>query len=127
MQGIWTRSATLAAAGILAVGLSVTTPALAGDQDFELINRTGYTIAEVYVSPSKASTWEEDIMGRDMLPHGNSVHIQFSRKEDVCIWDLMVVYDDGESAEWSQFDLCTISRIAISYERKTGNTWAEWE
>lgn len=116
-----------AAAGLVLATLAAA-PALAeGRQNFTLINKTGYTIAEVYVSPTKSDSWEEDVMGRDVLGHGERVDIVFSRKEKACKWDLMVVYDDEETAEWHGFDLCAVSVIAISYNRKTGETWAEYE
>ncbi|QJE71813.1 argininosuccinate lyase [Aerophototrophica crusticola] len=98
-----------------------------GKQNFSLLNKTGYTISEVYVAPSKSSSWEEDILGRDVLPDGTAVDIVFSRKEKSCKWDLKVIYDDGEEAEWDNFDLCTVSKIAISYNRKSGETWATYE
>jgi hypothetical protein len=100
-------------------------PALAGDQDFTLVNATGYTISEVYVSPSKAADWEEDVLGRDVLAEGESTEIRFSRSEDTCRWDLKVVYeDDNSSAEWAALDLCEISAVTIRYNRKTGETSA---
>lgn len=113
----------------LAVILSSVVPAaaLAADQDFTLVNRTGYTIEQVYVSPIKARDWEEDVLGRDVLDDGDSVNIRFSKREDVCRWDLKVVYDDGEEAEWSDFNLCEVSRITIHYERRSGRTWAEYD
>jgi len=124
-----TASLRAAAAGlILAAGTLTAAPALAeGKQNFTLVNKTGYTIAEVYVSPTKAADWEEDVLGRDVLPTSTRVEIRFDRSEKSCLWDLMVVYDDGESAEWDAFDLCTISVIAISYDRGSGDTWAEYE
>ena len=70
----------------------------AGDQDFTLVNRTGYTIEQVYVSPIKAKDWQEDVLGRDVLDDGESVDITFNKREEVCRWDLKVVYDDGEEA-----------------------------
>jgi hypothetical protein len=36
---------------------------MAGDQDFKRVNKTGYTINEVYMGPLSASTWGNDIMG----------------------------------------------------------------
>lgn len=98
-----------------------------GKQNFTLKNRTGYTISEVYVSPSKASSWEEDILGRDQMSDGESYEIQFSRKEKPCMWDLKVVYDDGTPAEWEGFNLCEVSTIKIFYDRKKDTTWAEYE
>lgn len=125
MRGLGTWAATGLVLGAMAM---LPGAALAdGKQNFSLLNKTGYTISEVYVAPSKSASWEEDVLGRDQLPNGSTVDIIFSRKEKVCKWDLMVVYEDGEEAEWAGFDLCTVSRIAISYNRKTGETWATYE
>ncbi len=97
----------------------------AGDQDFTLRNRTGYAIAEVYVSPAKDKHWGEDVMGRDILPNGKDVEITFSRRESTCKWDLKVVFDDDdEEAVWENFDLCTIEEITLRYEGKRPTaTW----
>lgn len=122
-------AATMFGTVMLAAAL-LATPSSAvaeGKQNFTLVNKTGYTISEVYVAPSKSDSWEEDILGRDVMPDGTTVDIIFSRKEKTCMWDLMVVYDDGEQAEWANFDLCTVSRISISYNRKTGETWATYD
>ena len=108
--------------------LLATTSALAqGKQDFTLVNRTGYTIEQVYVAPTKSDEWEEDVLGRDVLSDGETVDISFSRKDKTCKWDVRVVYDDGEEAEWYGFDLCEVSKIKIRYNRKSGETWAEYE
>lgn len=99
----------------------------AGKQDFVLTNKTGYTIDEVYVSPSSSDDWQEDVMGQDALENGSNVHIKFNRAAPGCEWDLKVVYADGETAEWDSFDLCTVSKIRIFYDRKSGETSAEYE
>ena len=99
----------------------------AADQDFTLVNATGYTIEQVYVSPIKVTDWEEDVLGRDVLANGESVRIRFPKRENVCHWDIKVVYDDGEEAIWADFNLCEVSRITIHYTRKSGETWAEYE
>ena len=38
-----------------------------GQQDFKLVNKTGYTIAELYVSPSKINNWQDDVLGKDRI------------------------------------------------------------
>lgn len=118
------RIATAAALAVAALSAGAFAQ---GKQDFRLSNRTGYTISEVYVAPSKSDDWEEDVMGRDTLDDGDYVDISFARREKACEYDLKVVYDDEETAEWQGFDLCTISKISLRYNRKTGETWAEWE
>lgn len=96
-------------------------------QDFTLVNATGYTIDKVFVAPSKSNNWEEDVLGRDQLGNKQYVNIHFSRADKTCNWDLKVVYDDNTSAEWSNFDLCTVSKITIKYDRASDTTSAVYE
>ncbi|MES2885235.1 MAG: hypothetical protein V4709_10550 [Pseudomonadota bacterium] len=102
--------------------------ALAGDQDFTLINKTGYEISEVYVAPSKSDEWEEDVLGQDVLVDGDRVDITFSRKTKSCFWDMKVVYTiDNTTAEWDRFNLCEVSKIKIYYNAETDSTSATYE
>ncbi|HEY2032759.1 MAG TPA: hypothetical protein VGH02_03650 [Rhizomicrobium sp.] len=97
-------------------------------QDFTLVNKTGYDISEVYVSPSKADDWQEDVLGQDILEDGQNVDISFHRSDKSCHWDLKVVYkDDNSSAQWGDIDLCTVSEIAIHYNDKSGKTSATYK
>lgn len=107
--------------------LGLATAAIAGRQDFVIVNNTGYTIEQVYVSPTSAADWQEDVLGRDILEAGNRVTIHFDRSEDACLWDLMAVYSDGERAEWQGFNLCEVSVIVLHYDERTGETSAEYE
>lgn len=86
--------------------------------DFTLVNKTGLTIDEVYVSPSDDDEWGEDVMGKDVLKDGESVDIEFSRKETTCQWDLKVVDADKDSIEWTKLDLCKANEITLKYEGK---------
>jgi hypothetical protein len=117
------RNAVLAACLVCLVAAGISTVS-AGDQDFTLRNRTGYTIEQVYVSPSNDNSWGEDVLGKDVMRDGASTDITFSRKETACKWDLKVVFDDDEDAIWEDFDLCSISEITLRYEGKRPTaTW----
>jgi len=86
--------------------------------DFTLVNKTGFTIDEVYVSPNDDDDWGEDVMGKDVLDDGESVDITFSRKETTCNWDLKVVDSDKHSIEWTKLDLCKANEITLKYDGK---------
>ena len=97
-------------------------------QDFELVNKTGYEINEVYISPSKKDNWEEDILGDETLDDGESRTIRFHNSGNTCIWDLKVVYEEDDStAVWANLDLCKVSKITIRYNRKTDTTSASFD
>ncbi|HEX8667799.1 MAG TPA: argininosuccinate lyase [Allosphingosinicella sp.] len=119
------RNMTLGAAFVLS--MAGASPALAGTQDFVLINDTGYNISEIYVAPSREADWQEDVLGQDILSKGSRVNIHFDRSEDTCLWDLKAVYDDGDTATWQAFNLCEVSVISISYNDSTGQTTATYE
>lgn len=116
----------LSAAALVSI---VATTALAQSrQDFTLVNRTGYDISEVYVSPGKTNDWEEDILGDDSLEDGDSANITFRRAGKTCIWDLKVVYsDDDSSAVWHDINLCQVERITLRYNRKSDTTSATFD
>ena len=103
------------------------TPALAGDQDFRLVNKTGYQIDEVYVSRSASQNWGNDVMGRDSLSDNESVKITINAPGNVCRWDLKVKYNDGDKAEWTNLNLCNISKVTLYWNRRNQTTRAVTE
>jgi hypothetical protein len=96
--------------------------------DFTLVNKTGYVISHVYVSPTKADDWGEDVMGENVIGIDEEVMIKFPPKAHKGLWDLQVVYEeDDSSAEWVGYDLTTINKIIIRYDKKRDVTTAEVE
>lgn len=86
-----------------------------GAQDFTLVNKTNVTIHNVYVSPTATDDWEEDILGVDVLSHGDSVDISFGRKEKAKYWDLKVTDGEGNSIVWTRLNLLEISTVTLYY------------
>jgi hypothetical protein len=116
--------ATFAAFAAAAVLCLAGTAAFAGKQDFTLVNNTGYQIDKVYVSSVGAKSWEDDILGRDTLDDGEQVAISFEKGERGCHYDLKVVYQDKDEAEWHDVDLCEISTVHIHWDKTAGTTTA---
>lgn len=104
------RSTALAVLVLLA-GAAFASPA--GEQDFILNNSIGVTIREVYVSPTSTTDWEEDVLGADVLPQGESVEITFDDGEYEELWDLKVVTENGASWVWTELDLTAISEVTL--------------
>jgi len=93
--------------------------------DFTLHNATGKVLKEVFVGPTSSEEWGSDVMGKDVVGDGESVHLSFHPKATAKHWDLKIVFDDGKSTVWTDFDLTTIDDITISY--KDGKPWATWK
>ncbi|MBP2299637.1 hypothetical protein [Azospirillum picis] len=101
--------------------------AFAGQQDFSILNKTGYALKHIYVSESNSNSWDEDILGRDLLENGEEFEVSFDKAEATCKWDMKVIYDDGDSAVWGGLNLCKISKLTLKWNKNTGVTSASIE
>lgn len=98
--------------------------AMAGSQDFTLVNATGFDIYEVYVSPNNTDSWENEVMEEDILADGDSVNISIDGYNDT-FWDVMVKDQDGNAFYWRNLNLKEISTITLYFDGE--EAWAETE
>ena len=101
--------------------------ARASDADFTLKNKTGYQIDEVYVSPHSSQNWGRDRMGADALADGDSKDINFPHGGSACRFDIKVKYNDEDTAEWGDVNLCQYSTISLFWDAKRKVTRAVGE
>jgi hypothetical protein len=97
--------------------------AQAKKHEFMLRNQTGVEIHHLYLSPNSSDDWQEDVLGREPLPDGESVQINFDDRDRHEMWDLKVVDSKGASITWEKLDLAKISEVTIHY--KEGKAWAD--
>lgn len=83
---------TLACVVLLVAANSV---ALAADYYVEITNSTGYTIMYMYVSPAKSESWEEDILGDDVMPDGETRRVNLTGYKSP-MFDIRLVDEDGD-------------------------------
>lgn len=102
------------AALTLALSLVTTLPAAALDRRVTIVNNTGFTIVEFYGSNTGADTWQEDILGADVLPSGQSAVINFDDETGYCMFDFRAVFEDGEVLERGGINVCEIG--TFTYE-----------
>ena len=122
------RFTVAAAFGAIALSLSTTAALAQSEQDFTLVNGTEYVIDEVYVAPNTGKTWGPDIMGDGVLDAGASKLVKFRSGTSHCLYNMRVKWADGTNSEWStDFDLCTINKITLRYNKSTDVTTAVTE
>lgn len=110
-----------------ATALFLQSSAFAADQDFDVVNKTGYPIKHLYLSEANNNSWEEDVLGRDVLNDGEKFELRFAKGEKTCKWDMKVAYDDGETAVWEDLNICQISKLTLRWNKSTGKTTAQAE
>ena len=110
--------------GVVAYAAHAENPAL----DFTLVNKTGYTIDALFISPTASDEWGEDVLGQDTLDNGQRCKITFHHKETAQFWDMRVNWSDGSEPDvWHKVDLTKYHTITIFYDKEKDKTWAEGE
>jgi hypothetical protein len=100
---------SLAIATLLALPtplLNIST-ALADRRDFRVFNRTGVVMTNLQVSPHGTNSWEEDILGNNVLPVGESMVVRFVDSLDTCEYDMRVKFDGREPIELYGLNVCS--------------------
>lgn len=101
---------------IVAVILTLTfaVPASALDRRVQIINNTGYTMVNFYGSYRDTDSWQEDILGSDVMPSGTSWNINFNDNTGYCIFDFKAVFSNGEELTDFGINVCEIGRFTYN-------------
>jgi len=102
----------MAAAALAAiVGITATSPSSALDRRVRINNHTSYDIYEFYASNTGTNSWEEDILGRDILPAGRSVVINIDDGSGYCKYDFLAVFEDGDELVKYGNNVCELAEF----------------
>ena len=96
------------------LSLAVAAPAVALDRKVTIINNTGFTIVNFFGSNTGTQSWEEDILGNDVLPSGSSVVVNFDDASGYCKFDFLAVFDDGDQLIKENINICEISTFTYN-------------
>ena len=99
---------------LLAGLLAVSATASAYDRHVTIVNDTSYSIVEFYGSNTGTQSWEEDILGVDVLGPGEEVEIDFNDATGYCKFDFMAVFDDGTETVEEGFNVCDYGTLTIT-------------
>ncbi len=91
---------------LFAVLFLFSTSASAFDGYIDVTNNTGYDIYYLYVSPAKSSSWEEDVLGDDILADGETVRVTV-RKQKSSVFDIKAEDEDGDTYTIWELDIAT--------------------
>lgn len=70
----------------------------------DITNRTGYTIMYAFVSPGKARSWEEDVLGDDVIRNGGATRVTLTGYSSP-IFDIQLVDEDGDTYTFWNVDV----------------------
>lgn len=86
--------------------LGSTSVTMAADYYVDITNRTGYTIFYMYVSPASSKSWEEDVLGSDVLMNGDTQRVTLTGYTNP-YFDIRLVDEDEDSYTFWNVDVST--------------------
>jgi hypothetical protein len=102
------RIKSLLAFGLI-LGAIAPSGANAEDRHVRIINETSHTIVRFYASNVEKGSWEEDILGDQVLRPGGSVRINIDDGSGHCQYDFKAVFNDGDSLTRNGINVCNIT------------------
>jgi hypothetical protein len=106
--------AVLALTAATACSTTTVTTTSSANRNVRIVNNTGYTMTHFYGSNAGTNSWEEDILGVDVLYSGSSVNINFDDGTGYCTFDFKAVFSDGDSVIQTGVDVCAIGTFTFN-------------
>ncbi len=85
---------------------------------FNLVNRAGSAISEVYATPAGLANWGRDRLGNASIPPGQTYPVRLPADGN-CVYDIKVVYANGQSDERRAMNTCAVENVAFPSGRAT--------
>jgi len=76
----------------------------ASDYYVDITNKTGFTIFYLHVSPGNAKSWQEDVLGNDVILDGDSMRVTLTGYNSP-IFDIRLVDEDNDSYTFWNVDV----------------------
>lgn len=81
------------------------------DPSFRLINRGRSAVNELYATLAGVNDWGEDLLGDDTVAPGATYVVRLPNGD--CLYDLRIVYANGEASEKRRLNLCTVTDMRV--------------
>ncbi len=95
----------------ISVGQAQVQLAQSCDSSIQFANNSGRTVNELYYNPTGNNNWGPDRLGSNVLRPGqtSNVRLQYARP-----YDFRMVWDNGQSSELRNVNICVVSRIVAT-------------
>ncbi len=93
----------------LTVTVALCPPASAADRRVTIVNETANTMVRFYASRSNKKSWDQDILGQQVLKPRQSVRVNIDDGTDACLYDFRADFDDGAKLTRNDINVCEIA------------------
>jgi hypothetical protein len=82
---------------------------------FDVVNKTGVTLVDVYVTPAETNHWGNDILPNDVFENGSTISVTIPADYGTtCLFDMKITDAAGGSITFSNIDACKLITLQIN-------------
>ena len=84
---------------------------------FKIVNNTGVTLNNLYVTPSETTTWGNDILPQSMFDAGSTVTVTIPADYGTtCKFDIKITDVPGNYVYFKNVDACALKVLTIHWD-----------
>jgi hypothetical protein len=82
---------------------------------YQVVNNTGVTLVDVYVTPSETNHWGNDILPNDLFDNGSTVTVSIPADYgQTCMFDMKITDAAGGHVTFTGIDACKLVKLQIN-------------
>jgi hypothetical protein len=84
---------------------------------FQIVNNTGVTLNNIYVTPNETTNWGNDILPNDMFDAGSTVTVSIPADYGTtCAFDIKITDVPGNYVYFKNVDACKLKVLTIHWD-----------
>jgi hypothetical protein len=82
---------------------------------YQVINNTGFTLVDIFVSPAESNNWGSDILPNSLFENGSTVTVSIPEEFGTsCMFDMKITDTEGNYVVFSGVDACKLVALQIN-------------
>lgn len=82
---------------------------------FDVVNNTGVTLVDVFVTPAETADWGNDILPQSLFEDGSTITVTIPASYgETCMFDMKITDGVGGSITFSGIDACRLITLQIN-------------
>lgn len=82
---------------------------------YDVVNNTGFTLVDVFVTPAETEHWGKDILPNDLFENGSTIKVTIPPDYGkTCLFDMKITDTQGGHITFTNIDICKIVKLQIN-------------
>ena len=82
---------------------------------FDVVNNTGVTLVDVFVTPAETNNWGNDILPNNLFENGSTISVTIpATYGSTCMFDMKITDGAGGHITFSGIDACKLITLQIN-------------